>query len=413
MKNLKNGCKRTEVFVSPKNYKILKGKADLNKNWSVECRFFDPKFKDKYPDGFQYRKKFNKSKCETIQEQKVFAEIMKSEMENMLDNHNYNPITKEYTNNNKGEITPYTLFIDALELAQKKVKGVYEHKKQVLLCINRLKPHIESLNYDVLQIKDIKIWHFMNVLEAAELTASTYNHYRSYLMSLCKALIPFGCMEHNPIRDIPKQKTVTKIREILSDEEYEIVCDYLRGYNYNFYRYFQIFYHSAGRTPELFRVRAKDVDINNQEYRTIIYKGRQYYEVVKVIFPQAIPFWKELLSLARSPNDFLFGPGLIPNSNKVERKDSITMKWSRWIKNNKKLKDKYGNTIEITADFYSNKHRFLDKLDEAQSSGKLAPIVDINLAQKAANHKSGSTTKIYTTGKTKRENEILKLIKIG
>ena len=46
-KQLRNGCSRTEVFISPKNYKTLKNKSDLTKDWFVECRFYDPLFKDK------------------------------------------------------------------------------------------------------------------------------------------------------------------------------------------------------------------------------------------------------------------------------------------------------------------------------------------------------------------------------
>lgn len=44
-KQLRNGCSRTEVFISPKNYKTLKNKSDLTKDWFVECRFYDPLFK--------------------------------------------------------------------------------------------------------------------------------------------------------------------------------------------------------------------------------------------------------------------------------------------------------------------------------------------------------------------------------
>lgn len=59
MKKLKNNCHRTEIFISPKNYKQLRKKEDLQKQWFVECRFFDPIFSSKYPKGFQYRIRMN------------------------------------------------------------------------------------------------------------------------------------------------------------------------------------------------------------------------------------------------------------------------------------------------------------------------------------------------------------------
>ena len=47
---LRNGCSRTEVYFSPENYRKLRNNSDLQKDWFVECRFHDPKFKDKYPN---------------------------------------------------------------------------------------------------------------------------------------------------------------------------------------------------------------------------------------------------------------------------------------------------------------------------------------------------------------------------
>lgn len=54
---VRNGCSRTSVFISPKNYKSLKSKKDLEKDWFVECKFYDPEFQEKYPNGFQFRRR--------------------------------------------------------------------------------------------------------------------------------------------------------------------------------------------------------------------------------------------------------------------------------------------------------------------------------------------------------------------
>ncbi|CAA7197660.1 hypothetical protein CHRY9293_03735 [Chryseobacterium potabilaquae] len=51
---LANGCERTEVYISPKNYKTFTSKSKIPKQWFVECRFYDPKKENEYPKGFQW-----------------------------------------------------------------------------------------------------------------------------------------------------------------------------------------------------------------------------------------------------------------------------------------------------------------------------------------------------------------------
>lgn len=96
--NLVNGCSRTEVFISPKKYQTFT-KSNFVKNWFVECRFHDPAFIEKYPEGFQYCKKFS---GDNLMDLKMISKVFKEEMEKMLDEKNFNPITKAYMTNSKG-----------------------------------------------------------------------------------------------------------------------------------------------------------------------------------------------------------------------------------------------------------------------------------------------------------------------
>ncbi|WP_407501367.1 tyrosine-type recombinase/integrase [Elizabethkingia anophelis] len=416
MKNLANGCKRTEVFISPKNYKTLKAKSDLNKSWAVECRFFDPKFAEKYPKGFPYRKKLNRIKCDNIQDQKKLAEECKEEMEAQLDERHYNPILESYDNSAKGELNPYVLFYDALIIGQTKLVGSAPHLNQIRLCVVNIKEHVERFRYDLLPIKDIKIWHIKNILERANMTPSVFNHSRSYLLSIFKELIQYGCIDHNPCKEIIKKKTSKKIRETFSDYKLRLVKNYLEEYYPTFHRYFYIFFLSGARSAELLRVKVKDVDLKRQEYKALVKKGNQYEEVLKVILPEALPYWKELLSESKSPEDYIFSKGLKPGPGvdlKPIRTSQITRRWSNHVKKSDKIIDIRGNIVRVTEDFYALKHLFLDKLDEAQTNGKIAPIVEMNFAQIAAGHKSDTTTRIYTTKKDQRNNEALKKVTLN
>ncbi len=50
-------------------------------------------------------------------------------------------------------------------------------------------------------------------------TANTFNHYQKYLSILFKELVELDAIELNPIAGIAKQKTIKKIRQVLSLEE--------------------------------------------------------------------------------------------------------------------------------------------------------------------------------------------------
>ncbi|WP_147474472.1 hypothetical protein [Chryseobacterium nematophagum] len=75
------------------------------------------------------------------------------------------------------------------------------------------------------------------------------------------------------------------------------------------------------------------------------------------------------------------------------------------------IRDDNNKIITVTEDFYAFKYMYLDKLDALQQASQLISA-DFNLAQTAAAHTNINTTNIYTVNHKKRENEILKNIKI-
>ncbi|WP_027384947.1 tyrosine-type recombinase/integrase [Epilithonimonas caeni] len=402
MKNLKNGCSRTEVFISPKNYKELRSKEDLKKKWFVQCIFYDPLFESKYPKGFQYRMKVNV--FDNIIERKKAVEATKEEMIKGLDFHNFNPISKQYMVSESEELRPDLFLYEALTISQNTISASPHHLKQIRCAVNRMQKFIEVLRYDFIFIKDIKIWHIKNLLEKMKLTPSVYNKFRHYLMTLFRELIQYGCIDHNPVRDITKKIEATKIRKVLTKKNVNIILKYLQGNHYEFYRYTQIFFLSGARSAELLRVQRKHVDLENQEYVVLIKKGRQYIWETKVIIPEALPLWTEILNECIYEDDYVFAVFQCPGLEPV-KPTTITRKWSRIVKNNKNILDENGKPIEVTEDFYSLKHLFLDILDELSDK---VPVIDINLAQGAANHKSNRTTGIYAVGRKNRANEYLK-----
>lgn len=406
---LRNGCSRTEVFISPKNYKSLRNKSDLQKDWFVECRFHDPKFVGKYPKGFQYRKRAN---FETIQERKEAVKILKELMENELDKKFFNPITQTYMRSEGNELHPKIDFKSAIENGMGKLSGSEKHLSDVKIAMNRFCKALDEMNYSFLATDEIKIWHIRNVFDYMNLqkTPNYYNKFRQYLSDLFKLFIQFNCAETNPMRDIPKAKLQPKFREVLTDRELMFIDPYLKKNYYSFYRYRMIFGFSAGRTAEFFRVQKKHVDIEKQEFKVLIKKGPYSVWETKIILLDAVPFWNEILELSKSPDDYLFSVGLIPGPKPI-KPYQITKRWERLVKNSDKIKDENDEVLKITADFYSLKHKLIDDLEELQSETPIIPIG--NPAQILANHKTESTTGIYAQGRIRRKNEALKRIKLG
>jgi len=408
LKDLNIGCSRTEVFISPKNYKALKAKSIMPKYWFVECRFFDPTFLEQYPSGFQFRKKFSGLDLPSM---KFTAEVFKEEMENQLDKLNYNPLTKEYMSDGSCNLYPGLLFIDALEKTHEKLKSVYKtahHSKQVQWCINRIKKVQYQARVENLRISEIRTHHIKNLLDKMNLTDSVYNKFRTYLMSLFKELAQYGCVESNYIRDISKREENAKVRFILTDRKFDIVFNYLLENLPEFFRYASIFFYSGARSSELMRLKRNDVDFENREFRVLVMKGRKQSWETKAIVPSAVPFWKSLLDESLYDDEFLFSHFQCPGETEISGR-AITQKWNRFVKKSDKIKDPEGKPIIVTEDFYSLKHLFLDKLDQLSNN---TPILDINLAQGAASHKSDRTTGIYAVGRKNRAVEHLKKISI-
>ena len=382
--NTIQGCSYTELWVSPANWQKAT-KKDLDKDWYVQCIFFDPRYEKKYPKGFPYRKKANKP--QTIEERKALISFLLKNIPQQFNN-GYNPITKKYMNLRDEGLYPDLLFIEAFKRALEIKSGTKSHLYNIKRAIERLEEASEALGMQYIKVKDLRRVDLKIMLDYLQLPDKYYNKFVIYFSSLYRVLIEYECCESNITKDIYPKKTFKEPRLVLKKNELDRIKELLEKTHPEFYRYMMIFLYSGARNTELFRLQRKDVDLDKQEFVILLEKGGQYKRCTKVILTPALEYWKEVCEECQSPDDYLFALNFVP-SKKMGHTEIVTRFWKR------NVKDKLG----IEADFYALKHYMLDNLDS-------------DTAMLLASHTNKNTTAIYQVNKAKKDREMLKQLKI-
>ena len=378
------GCSYTEFWVSPANWQKAT-KKDLDKEWYVQCTFFDPRYEKKYPKGFPYRKKANRPN--TIEERKEMISFLLKNIPKQL-NDGYNPIIRKYMHLQKEGLYPDLHFIEAYRRALEIKSGTKSHLYNIKCAIDRLEKASEVLEMQNIKVKDLRRVDLKRMLDWLQLPDKYYNRFVIYFSSLYRELIEYECCESNITRDIYPKKTFKEPRLVLEKNELDKVKEHLEEHYPDFYRYMMIFLYSGARNTELFRLQRKDVDLDKQEFVILLEKGGQYKRCTKVILSPALEYWKEVCEECQSPDDYLFSLNFVPNK-KIGHTEIVTRFWKR------NVKDKLG----VDADFYALKHYMLDNLDS-------------DTAMLLASHTNKNTTAIYQVNKAKKDREMLKQLKI-
>lgn len=391
-----NGCSASKPSVFPKNWN--QAGTDASVYWRVQYRFHDPAFKKRWPKGRPcIIKGMNEFKTLTDKREATKI-ILATEIEALKSG--WNPITSEYMLDNSvnyNALNPDLPFMDAFYLALKNIQCTDKHRYQIKLVLDRLKKSALDLGLQGTSISELKRKQLKQVLNHVGFTDKYFNHAKGYISSLFKELIEEECCETNLTRDIQKKKVTKEIREVMTPLELTNVMNYLKQKDYHFWRYAQIFMFSVSRSTELFRLKASDIDLENQEYTILLKKCRAYKKVQKVILLQVMDLWKEVVAECEA-GDYLFSTGFIPGQKECNPRN-INRTWRRLVKNARDILDQNGHPLKITADFYALKHAMMDSLDT-------------ETAQKMALHTNTHTTRIYQVNQEKRDREELKKLKV-
>jgi integrase len=336
MVELPHGARRSEFKVFPTTWN-KKMSFDASVHWYVTYRYYsaEDEIKQVHIRGMNKLIEWQARRDSTV---KLIKEE-EAELKN-----GYNPLKKKRIApvNTNFVIDPDTPFFDAL----KKVKLTVG--KRTSDEIRKMLPHIkkaaQALDLIDLSISEVRKRHIKAILDNRQLTPSMFNHYRSYLQMLFKELSEMEAVEHNVVKDISIKKITKKIRETLKLESRIEVDNHLKAKQPRFHNFMHLFFHSGARESELYRLKGKDVDLQNQSFKVMVMKSGKPKEVLKPIKDIALEYW-QFAMLSCGPEDFVFARGLKPGKVAVSS-TQISRRWNRHVK--KKL--------GITSDFYALKH---------------------------------------------------------
>ncbi len=366
MKNLNFGCKRSDFLVT-----------NSNDDWFIQCRFYEPD-REK---PFTYRRRLNRFKSE--KERKQIEKLLLKQMSELLDEQDYNPRTKQFMFLDD-ELNPNLSMLDSLDLVLKKKVYTHEHRKIVESCLKKFRSIAQRLELGYLKIKDVELVHVKKILEASDLTNYSYNQYKKMLSSLFTDLVDESCVKVNPCTGIKSRKHIVEKKEIFSDKELERITERILKDVPYFYNFYNIFYMSGCRVPEMLGLRGKDVNLEKQEFTIILKKGGLDVREKRAIVPDALEYWKRHMKKIKD-DEYVFSYGFVPGEKELNR-DYVYKFWK--------------NKIRIGT-IYILKYTWLDKVEEAHYS-----------AQIMAGHRDDRTTSIYTVGREKRRLEAQKQIQI-
>jgi len=372
MKNLNFGCRRSEFLVT-----------SSKDDWFIQCRFYE----EGQEKPFTYRRKLNRFKSE--KERKSIEKSLLKQMTELLDEKDYNPRTKQYMFQ-LGQITQYSAVGEALNGALMKKDFTPEHKYHVTLHLGRFLEAFEKLNFNYLKIKDIELIHVKKTLESLNLSNYTFNKFKVHISSLFTDLVDEGCLKVNPCTGIKSKRHIVEKKEAFADEELRAIDSHLKKEHPHFYNFFQIFFLSGCRVPELLGLKKTDVNLEKAEITITLKKGQLYVKEKRAIIPNALPYWKDQLQNALFDDDFVFSFFYQPGEDQMHR-SYVYKFWTQKVQ----------KPLNLDKGIYILKHTFLDKVEEAHFS-----------AQIMAGHRNDQTTSIYTVGREKRRLEAQKVIQI-
>ena len=367
MIKLPNGCHISEMKIAPKNF-------DMDKDWIIYYSFFDPEYPK--PKSVQRR---GMNEIKTLSERKKAAKkIMQNEMYLLMQG--MNPFKKEIVENSC-ELLPTTGFVAALQMGVEKVKVGKRSLTDIKSVIKSVSEGAQQLKIDNKAVNEITRKYFKMIFEKCaennpRFSPNRQNVYRKWLKRVYDELIEMEAVESNPLLMIRKLEHTPKKRVLPTDKERKIISEYLFKYDYDYFRVIQLFFSFGGRETELLRVKKPDVNLEKQEIKCVVEKGKGgAREVFRPITDASISYWAETCEMAQE-DDYLVSLNMKPGKTHLLT-DALNRRWKRKVKDDKIYRNVDGQKIKglgLNIDLYGLKYlnvtELMDKLDKEYNPTK-------------------------------------------
>lgn len=382
------GCYVEEFKISPAD-------RSMDKDWFVYYTFIDPEF----PNGFR-RQIRGMNRFKTLKGREEAAKVaIDEEIEILMEG--FNPFKGKIIVAVNADVTPDTPFIQALQICFKKIKGVKGTLVDIQSVIKGTAEAAEKLGIDRMPIKSVSRKYFKMIFEQCKIDNPRFsdnrqNVYRKWLKKLYDELIEMEAVETNPLVFIRKEKIVKKKRVMPTDEQRTLISNYLRKNFYNFWRAVQIFFASGSRETELMKVKMGDIDLQHQQCKYLVLKGKQAIEVMRPISDAVLYLWEELVSESSDKEEHLLSYELKPGI-KISSTEALSKRWRRHVK------EELGIDVDLYALKYLNTTEIMDKLDQEYNPAK-------EVQKLTAHTTEAMIVKIYDTKNKQRKDDKIKKV---
>jgi integrase len=283
--------------------------------------------------------------------------------------------------NNIADWTVEKAFEHALKYKKLAVKSKYDYKKSVeyfLKAAKALQMNLLPISMLTRQyIKAIFVW----LDQEQKLPPKNYNKRLMHIKSLLTELTDeWNALPENPayrLKDLPEDKTKKFVP--ITDEEREIIRQYLYLENYRFYIFCITIYYTGVRPDEILSFKVKDLNFKTQCFHlkpfSNVVKNKKEREVL--VHDNLMQYYKTMNLEQYPPEYYIFSKNFEPGKRKTNRQ-VVTLLW----------KKKVMKELGINKFLYSLKHSGAAAFIRAGASEE--NVVDL------LGHSSRFITRMYT-----------------
>jgi site-specific recombinase XerD len=379
----------TEPQISPVDH-------DMSKKWYVWFRFYDTA-EEKW---VQRRFKRDLNTFPTLKKRLAAANDLRSVIHDELKS-GWNPLLTEEEESRtviriysiKDAVT-YILNIKSATL-RKKSKSNYDYIMKLFQEWLRAR-HLENSN--VSKFTPALAQQYMDwLLIMKGYSGRTFNSHLVILRTFFNCFVERDWMNKNPFQAVKRKPQMVGRNHAFTEKERAALIDHFKANDIRMYYYTQVMFHCFIRQLELTSLRVRHVDTVNFSITIPGENAKNNHQESVVIPPDLEPIIKAMELHKYSPDDFLFGHGMMTGPDKYKSVNGFSERHNKVVK---KL------AISSEKGLYSWKHsgvcHYYYRLNK-----------DIYALMRQLRHRELSTTQIYLKSMGMVQNDAFRNVRVA